>query len=116
MRYGGVCVLRPVRGIGAAGNGPQRCAIALEEAGQAARHLRRKSPSLLAASARHCPARSRSPCSARASFARSAPGGPARRAEGAPLKKTVEKVLTDKGPEGANRVNGSRAGDRSAPP
>jgi len=30
------CVLRPVRGIGAAGSGPRRCAAALEAAGQAA--------------------------------------------------------------------------------
>jgi|HubBroStandDraft_6_1064221.scaffolds.fasta_scaffold1148271_2 hypothetical protein len=41
--------------------------------------------------------------------------GPAR-AEGAPLKKTVEKVLTDKGPKGANRVSGSLTGDRSDTP
>ncbi len=38
-----------VRGIGAAGSGPRRCAIALEEAGQAPRHLRRDSPSPFAA-------------------------------------------------------------------
>jgi hypothetical protein len=36
-----------VRGIGAAGSGPRRCAIALEAAGEAARHLRRESPSPL---------------------------------------------------------------------
>jgi len=39
------------------------------------RHLRRESLTSLAAMARHCPARSRSPCTSRASFARSARAG-----------------------------------------
>ena len=36
MRYVGARAAAGVRGIGAAGSGPRRCAIALKEAGQAA--------------------------------------------------------------------------------
>jgi hypothetical protein len=50
------------------------------------RHLRRESPTSLAAMMQRCPVRSRSPCSSRASFASLGLGRSAWRAEGAPLK------------------------------
>jgi hypothetical protein len=81
-----------VRGVGAAGSGPRRCAIAQEEAGQAAPPPAARIPTTT------WPLR-RSPHSftlsvhARASFARLGLGQTAWRAEGAPLM-IVKKILT----------------------
>ena len=80
------CGCGAVRGIGAAGSGSRRCAIALEEAGQAAPPPAARVPPHLAATARHSSARSHSPCWCLCS-ARSARAGQAWRAEGVPLKK-----------------------------
>ena len=59
LRRGARC--GQVRGIGAAGSGPRRCAIAQEEEGQAAPPPAARVPNTLAATVRHCLARSRSP-------------------------------------------------------
>ena len=55
MRYGGMRGAAGVRGNGAAGSGPRRCAFALEARARLPRHLRRDSPPHLAAPARHSP-------------------------------------------------------------
>ena len=93
VRYGGV---RAAAGCGASARRAAARDDALSRKRKRARlpcHLRRESPSPLAATARHCPVRSRSPCSSRASFASLGLGRSAWRAEGAPLM-TVKKILT----------------------
>jgi hypothetical protein len=86
-------MLRPVRGIGAAGSGPRRCATALKEAGQAAPpHLRRESLSRSGRHAATLPGHSRPPCmSARPRRTRLGPVGVARRRC---ALEAVEKVVT----------------------
>jgi hypothetical protein len=93
VRYGGV---RAAAGCGASARRAAARDDALSRKRKRARlpcHLRRESPSPLAATARHCPVRSRSPCSSRASFASLGLGRSAWRAEGAPLM-IVKKILT----------------------
>jgi DNA-binding MarR family transcriptional regulator len=76
-----------VRGIGAAGSGPRRCAIAQEEAGQAAPPPAARAPNIPGRYRASLPACSRSPCSSCASFASLGLGWSAWRAEGAPLSR-----------------------------
>jgi hypothetical protein len=96
-----------VSGHRCGGQRPRRCAPAQEEAGQAAPPPAARVPNIsLAAIARHCLARSRSPCSSRVSFAILGLGWSAWRAEGAPLKPLVEKVVTAHGPHNGLHTGG----------
>jgi hypothetical protein len=75
-----------VRGVGAAGSGPRRCAIAQEEVGQAAPPPAARVPNTPGRLGAELPARSRSACLSRASFASLGLGRSAWRAGGVPLK------------------------------
>jgi hypothetical protein len=89
------CELRPGAGHRRGGQRPAPVRYRARGSGPGCLgHLRRESPTSLAATARHYPARSRSPCPSRASFASLGLGQSAWRAEGAPLKNVKEVVTT----------------------